>query len=169
MSATLVTPIVAALGGKMVTVGIHLRAAGAIAAAAFVAVAACAQPSPLEANKRIATEFYDAAINRKDFAAASQYLGSNYRQHNPTAADGAEGLRAFIDFLKMRYPNQRGAIKRVIAEGDLVVLHVHSTRGDDTPGRAIVDVFRIENGKVVEHWDVIQDIPAKPANQNGMF
>ena len=153
----------------MVTVGIHLRAAGAIAAAAFVAVAACAQPSPLEANKRIATEFYDAAINRKDFAAASQYLGSNYRQHNPTAADGAEGLRAFIDFLKMRYPNQRGAIKRVIAEGDLVVLHVHSTRGDDTPGRAIVDVFRIENGKVVEHWDVIQDIPAKPANQNGMF
>ena len=152
----------------MVTVGICLRAAGAIAAA-FVAVAACAQPSPLDANKRIATEFYDAAINRKDFAAASQYLGSNYRQHNPTAADGAEGLRTFIDFLKMRYPNQRGAIKRVIAEGDLVVLHVHSTRGDDTPGRAIVDVFRIENGKVVEHWDVIQDIPVKSANQNGMF
>jgi predicted SnoaL-like aldol condensation-catalyzing enzyme len=50
-----------------------------------------------------------------------------------------------------------------------VVLHVHSTRGDDTPGRAIVDIFRIDDGKVVEHWDVIQDIPAEPANQNGMF
>lgn len=143
--------------------------AAAVATAAFVALAAGAQPSQLEANKRIATEFYDAAINRKDFAAASQYLGSDYKQHNPTAADGAEGLRAFIDFLKTRYPNQRGEIKRVVAEGDLVVLHVHSTRGDDTPGRAIVDIFRIENGKVVEHWDVIQDIPAEPANQNGMF
>ena len=139
------------------------------AAAVSVALAAAAQTSQLELNKRVATEFYDAAINRKDFAAASQYLGSSYRQHNPTAADGAEGLRAFIDFLKTRFPNQRGEIKRVIAEGDLVVLHVHSTRGDDTPGRAIVDIFRIENGKVVEHWDVIQDIPAQPANANGMF
>ena len=150
--------------------GIHRRIAGAIAiAAALVAFTAGAQSSQLEANKRVATEFYDAAINRKDFAAASQYLGSRYVQHNPTAADGAEGLRGFIDFLKARFPNQRGEIKRVIAEGDLVVLHVHSTRGDDTPGRAIVDIFRIENGKVVEHWDVIQDIPAQPANQNGMF
>jgi len=75
-----------------------------MAAAAWVALAAAAQPSQLESNKRIATEFYDAAINRKDFAAASQYLGSSYRQHNPTAADGAEGLRGFIDFLKMRFP-----------------------------------------------------------------
>jgi predicted SnoaL-like aldol condensation-catalyzing enzyme len=141
----------------------------AVAAAAWVALAAAAQPSQVELNKRLATEFYDAAINRKDFAAASQYLGSSYRQHNPTAADGAEGLRAFIDFLKTRFPNQRGEIKRVVAEGDLVVLHVHSTRGDDTPGRAIVDIFRVENGKVVEHWDVIQDIPAQPANANGMF
>ena len=128
-------------------------------------LAAIAQPSQLENNKRVATEFYDAAINRKDFAAASQYLSSSYRQHNPTAADGAEGLRGFIDFLKMRFPNQRGEIKRVIAEGDLVVLHVHSTRGDDTPGRAIVDIFRIENGKLVEHWDVIQDIPAQAATR----
>lgn len=139
------------------------------AAAALVSLSASAQSSQLEANKRIATEFYDAAINRKDFATASQYLGSRYTQHNPTAADGPEGLRGFIDFLKSRYPDQRGEIKRVIAEGDLVMLHVHSTRGDDTPGRAIVDIFRIENGKVVEHWDVIQDIPAQPANQNGMF
>jgi predicted SnoaL-like aldol condensation-catalyzing enzyme len=83
--------------------------------------------------------------------------------------DGAEGLRGFIEFLKTRFPKQHGEIKRVVAEGDLVVLHVHSTRGDDTPGRAIVDIFRIENGKVVEHWDVIQDVPAQAANANGMF
>jgi predicted SnoaL-like aldol condensation-catalyzing enzyme len=154
----------------MMRVWMHRSVVGVMAAAAaFVSLSAGAQSSQLEANKRVAIEFYDAAINRKDFAAASQYLGSRYTQHNPTAADGPEGLRGFIDFLKSRYPNQRGEIKRVIAEGDLVVLHVHSTRGDDTPGRAIVDIFRIENGKVVEHWDVIQDIPAQPANQNGMF
>lgn len=123
----------------------------------------------LEANKKVAVAFYDAAINQKDYEAASQYLGAQYKQHNPTAADGPEGLKGFIDFLKNRFPNQKGEIKRVIAEGDLVVLHVHSTRGDDTPGRAIVDIFRVENDKVVEHWDVIQDIPAKPANENGMF
>ena len=155
----------------MIAAEIYRRTVMPIAMAAVLSIglAAIAQPSELENNKRVATEFYDAAINRKDFAAASQYLGSSYRQHNPTAADGAEGLRGFIDFLKMRFPNQRGEIKRVIAEGDLVMLHVHSTRGDDTPGRAIVDIFRIENGKVVEHWDVIQDIPAQAANANGMF
>jgi predicted SnoaL-like aldol condensation-catalyzing enzyme len=123
----------------------------------------------LERNKKTATAFYDAAINQKDYAAASQYLGAQYKQHNPTAADGPEGLKGFIDFLKNRFPNQKGEIKRVVAEGDLVVLHVHSTRGDNTPGRAIVDIFRLENDKVVEHWDVIQDIPEKPANANGMF
>jgi predicted SnoaL-like aldol condensation-catalyzing enzyme len=155
----------------MIAARIGCRAISPIAVMAAVcfALPAAAQTSQLELNKRIAAEFYDAAINRKDFAAASQYLGSSYRQHNPTAADGAEGLRAFIDFLKTRFPNQRGEIKRVIAEGDLVVLHVHSTRGDATPGRAIVDIFRVENGKVVEHWDVIQDIPAQSANTNGMF
>jgi len=155
----------------MITAELYARTTRSLAAlaAALAALSAAAQSPQLEANKRVATEFYEAAINRKDFAAASQYLGSQYKQHNPTAGDGAEGLRGFIDFLKARFPKQHGEIKRVIAEGDLVVLHVHSTRGDDTPGRAIVDIFRIENGKVIEHWDVIQDIPAQSANSNGMF
>lgn len=123
----------------------------------------------LEANKKTAVAFYDAAINRKDFAAAAGYLGAQYKQHNPTAQDGPEGLKAFIDFLKAKFPTQKGEIRQVIAEGDKVALHVHSTRGDGTPGRAIVDIFRVQNGKIVEHWDVIQDIPEKAANTNGMF
>lgn len=131
--------------------------------------AIAATPAQLEANKKVVTAFYEAAINQKNFDAAVKYLGNQYKQHNPTAGDGAEGLKGFIDFLKTRFPTQHGDIKRVIAEGDLVVLHVHSTRGDNTPGRAIVDIFRVENGKVVEHWDVIQDIPEKSANNNGMF
>jgi predicted SnoaL-like aldol condensation-catalyzing enzyme len=141
----------------------------ALAVAALPLSPALAADATLEANKKVAIAFYEAAINKKDFEEASKYLGAHYKQHNPTAQDGAEGLKGFIDFLKARFPNQKGEIKRVIAEGDLVVLHVHSTRGDNTPGRAIVDIFRVENGKVVQHWDVIQDIPEKPANNNGMF
>jgi predicted SnoaL-like aldol condensation-catalyzing enzyme len=138
-------------------------------ALAMMTIAAAADAAGLEANKKLVVAFYDASINNKDFAAASRYLGSQYKQHNPTARDGAEGLKAFIEFLKAKFPNQHGEIKQVIAEGDLVVLHVHSTRGDNTPGRAIVDIFRVAGGKVVEHWDVIQDIPEKAANPNGMF
>jgi predicted SnoaL-like aldol condensation-catalyzing enzyme len=138
-------------------------------ALAMTTLAAAADAAGLEANKKLVVAFYDASINNKDFAAASRYLGSQYKQHNPTARDGADGLKAFIEFLKARFPNQHGEIKQVIAEGDLVVLHVHSTRGDNTPGRAIVDIFRVAGGKVVEHWDVIQDIPEKAANPNGMF
>ena len=137
--------------------------------APLAASAADAPAKGLEANKKLVVAFYDAAINRKDYTAASAYLGAQYKQHNPTAADGAEGLKGFIEFLKARFPNQKGEIKSVIAEGDKVVLHVHSTRGDGTPGRPIIDIFRVENGKVVEHWDVIQDIPEKAANTNGMF
>jgi len=125
--------------------------------------------NPAEANKQVAVAFYNAAINDKDFELANTFLGAEYKQHNPTAPDGAEGLKSFIAFLKERFPEQRGEIKQVIAEGDLVALHVHSTRGDGTPGRAIVDIFRVADGKVVEHWDVIQDIPEKASNDNGMF
>jgi len=144
--------------------GILLAMLGLLGTAAHAAGSA-----QLEANKKLVVAFYDAAINRKDFAAAVQYLGPQYKQHNPTARDGAEGLKAFIEFLKARFPKQHGDIRQVIAEGDLVALHVHSTRDDGTPGRAIVDIFRVANGKVVEHWDVIQDIPEKSANENGMF
>jgi len=144
--------------------------ATAILAVGMVSTAGSAESTAtLEANKKTAIAFYEAAINRKDFAAASGYLGAQYKQHNPTAQDGPEGLKAFIDFLKAKFPMQKGEIKQVIAEGDKVALHVHSTRGDGTPGRAIVDIFRLQNGKVVEHWDVIQDIPEKASNSNGMF
>ena len=139
------------------------------AALCLPAGAAAPDTTRAEANKKIAVAFYDAAINRKDYQAAAGFLGKQYKQHNHRFADGAEGLKSFIDFLKTRFPNQQGDIKRVLAAGDLVVLHVHSTRGDGTPGRAIVDIFRLENGKVVEHWDVIQDIPEKASNTNGMF
>jgi predicted SnoaL-like aldol condensation-catalyzing enzyme len=128
---------------------------------------ACA--ADLEANKKNVVAFYEQAINQKDFDAASKYLGPRYIQHNPTAPDGAEGLKGFIAFLKSKFPGSKSEIKRVFAEGDYVILHVHAVREPGTRGRAIVDIFRLENGKIVEHWDVVQDVPEKAANGNGMF
>ena len=74
-----------------------------------------------------------------------------------------------VAFLKEKFPNSKSEIKRAIAEGDYVVLHVHSVREPGQRGRAIVDIFRLENGKIVEHWDVIQDVPETAANTNTMF
>jgi predicted SnoaL-like aldol condensation-catalyzing enzyme len=122
-----------------------------------------------EQNKKAVVEFYDKAINQKDFDAASKYMGSRYTQHNPNAADGPEGLKAFLGFLKEKFPASRSEIKRVFADGDYVILHVHAVREPGTRGNAIIDIFRLENGKIVEHWDVVQPIPEKAANTNGMF
>jgi len=99
----------------------------------------------------------------------SKYLGPRYTQHNPNAADGPEGLRDYIAFLKDKFPNNRSEIKRIFADGDYVIVHVHAVREPGTRGNAIIDIFKLENGKVVEHWDVIQPIPEKAANDNGMF
>ena len=132
-------------------------------------------PSPARAgrlqedNKKIVVDFYEKALNQKDFAEASKYLGSRYIQHNQRAADGAQGLRNFIEFLREKYPGSHSEIKRVFADGDFVILHVHAVREPGTPGVAIVDIFRLKEGKIVEHWDVHEDIIEKPANANGMF
>ena len=120
-------------------------------------------------NKRIVVAFYNQAVNKKDFAAASHYLGPYYTQHNPTAHDGAQGLNQFIQFLQDKYPNAHSEIKRVFAEGNFVILHVHSIREPGTKGRAIFDLFRLEKSKIVEHWDTVQDIPETAQNTNGMF
>lgn len=126
-------------------------------------------PSSLEANKKAVQEFYDFVINKKDFGSARKYMGDRYKQHNPLVADGPEGLKAFIEFLKTNFPDARSEIKRVFADGDYVILHVHSIRPPNMRGRAIIEIFRLENGKIDEHWDVIQEIPEESANPNGMF
>lgn len=143
-----------------------LRALLAVLVLAFAAPAFAAD---LEANKKVVVDFYEKGLNQKDYEAAAKYLGPRYVQHNPTAPDGPEGFKRLVAFLKEKFPNSHSEIKRVIAEGDYVVLHVHAVREPGQRGRAIVDIFRLENGKIVEHWDVIQDIPEKAANENTMF
>jgi predicted SnoaL-like aldol condensation-catalyzing enzyme len=116
--------------------------------------------------------FYEAALNEKDVEKAREFLGDRYIQHNPAVADGPEELLRLVRFRRERFPRSRNEVKMVIAEGDLVVLHVHSVLVPGTPGRHIVDIFRVEGDKVAEHWDVIQDIPEAvfpPLNENGLF
>ena len=122
-----------------------------------------------EANKKVVVELYEKGINQKDFEAAAKHFGERYIQHNPRAADGAAGFKAFIGFLKEKFPNYHSEIKRVLADGDYVILHVHNVPEPGARGAAIIDIFRLENGKVVEHWDVRQDVPEKSANDNTMF
>ena len=132
--------------------------------AAFAADAA-----QMEANKKSVLAFYEEGINKKDFEAAAKYFGPQYIQHSPTETDGIDGFRTFVNFLREKLPNLKSEIKRVIADGDLVILHVHSVREPGSRGAAIVDIFRLESGKIVEHWGVRQDIPEKAANANGIF
>lgn len=134
------------------------------------AVSICrADPSEQQNNKEKVIQFYEKAINEKDFEAAEAYLGDRYIQHNPMAADGKEGLKKFIGYLKAKAPQYHSEIKRAFADRDCVILHVHNIPAPGARGKAIVDIFRLENGKIVEHWDVIQEIPEKSANANGMF
>lgn len=146
----------------------------AIAAAVLLALAsivgsALAGDAKEEANRKVVLDFYEKGLNQKDADAAIALMGNRYVQHNPNAADGPEGFRKFIGFLKEKFPNSRSEIKRSFVDGDYVILHVHAVREPGTRGSAIIDVFKLENGKIIEHWDVVQPIPENPANNNGMF
>jgi len=121
-----------------------------------------------ERNKAVVLDFYEQGLNRKDFESASKYLGT-YKQHNPNAEDGPEGFRKFIEFLKTKFPQSHSEITQVHVDGDFVVLRVHAIREPGTRGNAIVDIFRLKDGKIEEHWDSVQPIPEQSANQNGMF
>ena len=124
----------------------------------------------LEANKTIIREWHELALNqRKPEEAVAKYLGPNYRQHNPGAADGAEPFIAAVKGFAQNYPDLRMEPKRIVAEGNYVVLHSHLILKPGDRGMAVVDIFRLENGKIVEHWDVVQEVPETSANNNTMF
>lgn len=122
-----------------------------------------------EANARMVVEFYNRVLVPLDFTHAMEYLSPNYRQHDPLATDGPEGLRTFLVQARKESPNAETYIKRVFAEGDHVILHVNVILEPGTKGLAVMDIFRIENGKIAEHWDVIQPIPEHSLNDNSMF
>lgn len=124
----------------------------------------------LSYNKRLAKNCLDLIFNqKKPTQAAAQYISLSYRQHNPDASDGPDGVVAFATAYLKANPSLHMDFKRIIAEGDYVVVHSHQKRNPTDRGEAIVDIFRVQDGKLVEHWDVMQPVPVPSANRNTMF
>jgi predicted SnoaL-like aldol condensation-catalyzing enzyme len=131
----------------------------------------CPDGRQLERNKANVVAYYTTAFNdKKPEEAVAKYGGPVYIQHNPLAADGFQAFIDFVKFFTTQNPQLNVDIKRVIAECDLVVTHSHLTLNPSDRGSAVADIFRLNRkGKVVEHWDVIQPVPATSANDNTMF
>lgn len=122
-----------------------------------------------EANVRLILDLFDKVLIPMDKTLVDDFIAEDYLQHSSLAEPGREPLKAWLDHVRQASPHATQKIHRVFAEDDHVVTHQHVIRWPGDPGFAVVDIFRIRDGKIVEHWDVLQEIPERPVNPNSMF
>ena len=122
-----------------------------------------------QANLEICTRMYHEMLFKFDASGINRYIAEDYVQHSTAATGGREGLRAFFEDRAERFRDVRMAIKASFADGDFTIFHIHTIRRAGDPGMSIIDIFRMHDGMVQEHWEVLQEIPAVLPHENGIF
>ncbi|HWW64069.1 MAG TPA: nuclear transport factor 2 family protein [Sphingomonadaceae bacterium] len=122
-----------------------------------------------EANLALVRNVYEHVLQPLDSTRVDDFFLPGYIQHSPMATTGAEGLKRFLDWAKAKSPGAEHHVKRLFVDGDFVIGHVHVIINPGDRGNAVVDIFRIEDGRIAEHWDAAQSVPADPLNDNGVF
>ena len=121
-----------------------------------------------EENKKLVTTAYQRIFGDLDASAVDEFMSQDFIQHNPTIADGPEGVKQLLQMLVSQgTPKQKIVFKHVAVEGDIVFLHSRYEMGGKE--WRFIDIYRIENGKLAEHWDAMMQMPDQRANNNPMF
>lgn len=161
------------MSNKSLAIGLVILA---VALAAQWMVVVSAQQNNFEEaqevqNKAVVLRVYDEVFDQGKTELVNDLFSKNYIQHNPMLPNGPEGLISYVKMLKSQSPAPVLTVKHVLAGGDLVAIHWHSstTPDNESTGQAGFDLFRLDNGTIVEHWDVIQNVSAKTASGNSMF
>ena len=137
-----------------------------LALAAIPAGAADCHLTPKQVVEKFMNEFY---VEKKVRSAFENWVDPGYIQHNPMAATGRQAAIDFLEPFFANNPDVNYSIKRIIADGDLVAVHSHGKFAAGDRGIAVVDILRVKGCRIMEHWDVVQQVPEKSANTNGMF
>ena len=122
-----------------------------------------------EANLTLVLDMFEAVLNPMDSSAVDRFISPGYIQHNQMAEPGRDGLKRFLDMIRAETPEAVHDIKRAFVDGDHVTVHYHVRRWPGDSGWAVIDIFRVENGKIAEHWDVMQDVAPGGPNPNSPF